>query len=313
MDFYIKILQMVLPVLISLVIGSLCNKKGILTLNGVSALKTVIGKITLPVVLFNAFFTANYSSDMLLIFVVIYICCFIALVLGFLLKRFVKPFDKFFPFLLTGFEGGMLGYALFALLAGNENISNFAMVDIGQTVFAYTVFLTALTVTVGEKATVKGTLKNMFTNNAFIGMFLGLVLGISGLSTIIISSPFGGIITELTSFLSAPTACLILIVVGFEISLKKEVLFPVLTTTIIRLLVMLPLLALSTFIIFSFIPFDKNLFIALMILFSLPAPFITPIFADVGNDGEYIGATYSVHTLVTIGIFVMISVYSTIN
>lgn len=312
MDFYIKILQMVLPVLISLGIGSLCNKKGILTVNGVSALKTIIGKITLPAVLFNAFFTANYSLDMLLIFVVIYVCCFIAFMLGFLFKRFVKPFDKFFPFLLTSFEAGMLGYALFALLAGNNNISTFAMVDIGQTVFAYTIFLTALTITVGEKATVKGTLKNMFTNNAFIGMFLGIVLGISGLYTVIISSPFGGIITELTSFLSAPTACLILIVVGFEISLKKEVLLPVLKTTIIRLLVMLLLLALSAFIIFSFIPFDKNLFIALMILYSLPAPFITPIFADVGDDGEYIGATYSFHTLVTIGIFVIISVYSTL-
>ena len=47
-----------------------------------------------------------------------------------------------------------------------------------------------------------------------------------------------------------------------------------------------------------------------MVLYALPAPFIIPIFANVGDDGEYISTTLSLHTLVTVLLFAAIVVYS---
>lgn len=45
----------------------------------------------------------------------------------------------------------MLGYALYALLCGADQTKMYAMVDIGQTMFAFTVFLTALKAAGGER------------------------------------------------------------------------------------------------------------------------------------------------------------------
>lgn len=119
-----------------------------------------------------------------------------------------------------------------------------------------------------------------------------------------------GIVTELMSFLSAPTACLILIVVGYELSLKVSLLRPVLTTVALRLAVMAALCAAAALVVFRFLPFDKLTMAALLVLFSLPAPFIIPLFADVGDDAEYVSTSYSAQTLATMLCFVGIAVYT---
>jgi len=46
-----------------------------------------------------------------------------------------------------------------------------------------------------------------------------------------------------------------------------------------------------------------------MVLYSLPAPFIIPMFADLGDDSEYVSTTLSVNTVVTIILFVFISAF----
>lgn len=311
MTLFLQISEMVLPVLLALGLGWLCKTRRLFGTDGLAALKAIIGKITLPVVLFNAFFTADYSLNLLFIFVVVFGCCALALGAGFLLRGMVKPYDRFFPFLITGFEGGMLGYALYGLLAGTENISTFAMVDIGQTVFAYTAFLTVLRMSMGQKSSPAGVARDILTNPACVCMLLGIVGGATGLSSVVLSSPVGGIVSGAVSFLSAPTACLILLVVGYELSFKKQLIRPVLLTTALRFAVMAVLLAGASLLIFTLVPFDKNLMIALLLLFSLPAPFILPIFADVGEDAEFISTSFSVYTMLTIVLFVGISVYNT--
>ena len=90
----------------------------------------------------------------------------------------------------------------------------------------------------------------------------------------------------------------------------KDVMLPVCKTIFLRIFVMGILLAISAFVMFRIVPFDKNLFMAMILLFSLPAPFIIPLYADVDSEGIYISTTLSMHTLVTIFIFVGLSVYA---
>lgn len=308
--FILDILKMVLPVIITICIGFVCNKKQIFGKEGLSTLKTIIGKITLPVVLFNAFFTAEYNTRVLLVFVVMFIACGFALTAGTVLKSFVKPHQLFVPFLLTCFEAGMLGYALYGVLAGTEHSSTFAMIDVGQTMFAYTVFLAMLQSTEGKKPNAKGIVTNMLRNPAADGMLLGILLGVLGVGKWLLSSPVSGVYTQLQGFITAPTACIILIVVGYELSLKKKLLRPVLITVGFRLAVCAVLLTVVSVVLFAILPFDKNLMIALMVMFSLPAPFVIPLFVDVKKDGEFISTSLSMSTLATIVIFVFIAVYS---
>ena len=57
-------------------------------------------------------------------------------------------------------------------------------------------------------------------------------------------------------------------------------------------------------------PFDKQLFTALLLAWSLPAPFIIPLFADLGEDGEYVSTALSMETVASIVLFIGIAVYA---
>lgn len=310
MELTALIIKMVLPVIVTLGIGWFCNYKQFFGIEGLNALKSIIGKITLPVVLFNAFFTAEYNMRMLLVFIVMFISCGIALAAGFLLRKFIKPYGKFFPFLMTNFEAGMLGYSLFGLIAGSAALKTLAIVDIGQTMFAYTVFLAIIKIVNGEKATPKGIVMNMLKNPPCMGMLIGVLLGLLGINNLISGTTFGGILSEFISFITAPTAVIILIIVGYEFSIKKELMKPVLLTVLFRLAVTAILCTAACFTIFRFTSFDKELLMALILMFSLPAPFVIPLFADVEGHENYISTSLSLCTLMTIIIFIGIAIFS---
>lgn len=302
-----QVAQMVVPIVVLLALGALCRGRQIFSVEGLQGLKAVVGDICLPVVLFNAFFTAHYSLTVVLVFAVVYVGYVLALAAGFGIKGLAAPHSKFAPFLMASAEGGMLGYALYGVLMGEQ--SGFATVDLGQTVFAYTAFLGMLSLTDGRKVSAKGLVINMVTNKCCIGMALGILLGALGVGGWVLASPAGGLITSLISAITAPTSALVLLVVGYELELDKKLLRPVAVTVLCRLVIMAALLGASSFIIFHIIPYDKSLQIALMILYALPAPFIIPLFAQVGEHGKYISTTLSVHTICTILLFIAIAAF----
>ena len=305
-----QILSMVLPVLVMILLGRLCATKGILNDERHAGLKAIIGDILLPVVLFNAFFTAQYDGKLLLVFALVFSSCLLALVAGFALKKFVKPYDKFMPLLMTSFEGGMLGYALYALVAGQDQTATYAMVDIGQTMFAYTVFLAALKGAEGGRMSPKAMVMNMVTNKACIGMTLGIVLGALGVHKAIAPTAFGVVLTELIAFITAPTSALILLVVGYQLNFSKRLMKPVAITLALRTVVMLVVFGIVSAILFAIIEYDKLLMLALMLQYTLPAPFIIPLFADLGEDGEYVSTSLSMGTLLSVALFVFVAAFS---
>ena len=304
----LRVVEMVLPVLLMIGIGYFCNRRQIFDMNGLKGLKALLGDIMLPVVLFNAFFTASYSLRVVVVFLVVYLGFGAAIALGFLLRPLVKPYGKYLPFLVASAEGGMLGYALYGLITGSQ--SGFAAVDLGQTVFAYTVWLGLLTSVDGGEVKAEKLLKNMISNKGFLGMVFGIVLGAAGVGNVVMNSAAGGIVKSVVSMITAPVSAVVLLMVGYELNLKKELFLPVLKTIVLRLVIMGALLLVSNLVIFRIFPFDKELEIALMVLYALPAPFIIPIFSDVGKDGEYVATTLSVHTLVTVALYAAIVVYS---
>lgn len=303
----LSVLEMVFPIVLLLGLGTLCRRKQILTPDGLAGLKSIVGNVCLPVVLFNAFFTAHYSLSVLLTFLTVYLGFGAALLAGFALRKLAAPHGKFFPFLLTSAEGGMLGYALYGVLMGEQ--SGFAVVDLGQTVFAYTAFLGTLTLVDGQTPSAGKLLRNIITNKCCIGMALGIALGVVGVGGWVLASPAAGLVTGTISAITAPTSALVLLIVGYELELDKKLLRPVAVTVLARLALMGGLLILVSFVIFRMIPYDPALQIALMVLYALPAPFIIPLFADVGSEGKYISTSLSVHTLCTVLLFAAIAAY----
>lgn len=304
-----QVISMVLPVLAMIALGRYCAVSGILNDERHAGLKAIIGDILLPVVLFNAFFTADYSAKLVLVFVLVFASYTAAIFAATKLKGFVKPYDRFMPLLTVSAEGGMLGYALFSLISGG-NTSFYAMVDIGQTMFAYTIFLAVLKAAEGQTMTPAAMVKNMATNRACIGMLLGIVLGALGVHKAIAPTAFGAILTQLISFVTAPTSALVLIVVGYQLKISRKLMKPVAITIGLRIVVLYAVMAIISVILFAIVGFDKLLLLALLVQYSLPAPFIIPLYADLGDDSEYVATTLSLNTIVTVVLFFFIAAFS---
>ena len=62
---------MALPVLEMFLLGWLCARKKVFDRQGLAGIKNLVGNVLLAVVLFNAFFTAEYSGRIALTFGVV--------------------------------------------------------------------------------------------------------------------------------------------------------------------------------------------------------------------------------------------------
>ena len=140
-------------------------------------------------------------------------------------------------------------------------------------------------------------------------MLLGIICGATGIGKLVLNSSVGGIVTSVISMIAAPTSAIVLLVVGYELNMKRELMKKVLITVVTRLGIMAVLLVAVSAIVTGIFGYDKELEVALMVLYSLPAPFIIPMFADLGDDSEYVSTTLSVNTVVTIILFVFISAF----
>ena len=140
-------------------------------------------------------------------------------------------------------------------------------------------------------------------------MLLGIICGATGIGKLVLNSSVSGIVTSVISMIAAPTSAIVLLVVGYELNMKRELMKKVLITVVTRLAIMAVLLVAVSAIVTGIFGYDKELEVALMVLYSLPAPFIIPMFADLGDDSEYVSTTLSVNTVVTIILFVFISAF----
>ena len=303
MENLFRILQTALPVLAALALGVLCRKLNFLTRDGVDTLKKVVVNLTLPAVVFAAFATAEYSLQTIAIPVLVFLLCCLGLVLGKVLARLLRLPGRVTPYLAAGFEAGMLGYALFSLLFPQESSARFAILDLGQTLFVFTLYKALLS---GGKET-KSLWKDIVNTPILWGAFAGLLVGATGLFGWIVQNGSDAVVTSLTDFLSAPTGMMILLAVGYDLDFaqirwRETARFVVLRLAAMAILFAVLLLVNRTLL--HGIIFEG----AALLLFILPPPYVLPIFADEPSQRAQISSALSALTVVTLLLFAVMTV-----
>lgn len=300
MDKVVSIVETVLPVFLALILGAWCRGKNFLTREGIDALKKVVLNLTLPFVLLNAFATAEYTVSALILPALIFLLCCLALGLGHLI---IGRKSRLQSFLATGFEAGMLGYALFAMLFPKESISRFAILDLGQTLFVFTLFKILLS----GKKDIKAIGKDMVTSPILWAVAAGVLLGATGLYGLLGQWGVSGILDSATSFLSAPTAMIILLTVGYDLVIKEIPWKKTAGLIAMRLAVMAVLMVIVVVLnrtVLGGMIFEG----AALLMFILPPPYVIPVFADEPAERVQISAALSAMTLVTMVLFAVCSV-----
>ena len=303
MDKVISVVQTALPVFLALALGMLCRSRRFLTRDGVDTLKKVVINITLPAVLLKAFATAEYSVEALILPALMFALCCVALVLGKLIIRLSGMKSRLAPFLATGFEAGMLGYALFSLLFPKESLSAFALPDIGQTLFVFTLFK----ILISGKTDLKAIGKEMATTPILWAVFVGVLIGATGLYGKLQEWGVAGILDSATSFVSAPTGMIILLTVGYDLVIREIPWKKTAGLMGMRLLVAAILFGIVVLLNKTVLN-DMFFTGAAMLMFILPPPYVIPVFADEPEERVQISAALSAMTLMTVILFAVLTV-----
>lgn len=304
MNALISVLQTSLPVFAALALGMLCRSRQLLTRDGVAALKRVAVDITLPAVLFHAFATAEYSLSTIAIPVTVYLLCALTLLLGTVCIRLSGMKSRLAPFLASGFEVGMLGYALFLLLFRRENASHLAILDLGHTLFVFTLYKVLLT---GKGGSRRSIVKEILSSPIIWALVVGTLVGATGLYGELGPIGVSGVLDAVTDFISAPTGTVILLTIGYDLVLKEIPWKQTAGLLAMRLLTCGVFLGLMLLINRTLL--DGTIMAGAIVLMSiLPPPYIIPVFADEPEERVRISASLSAMTLMTLVLFVGLSV-----
>ncbi|MBR6809814.1 MAG: hypothetical protein IKM64_05980 [Clostridia bacterium] len=303
METLLGVIKTALPVFLALGLGVLCRRKKLLSREGIDTLKKIAVDICLPAVVIGAFATAEYTEKSLILPLVIFLAGCAGLWLGKMLCRKMKMPGTLTPFLMCGFEGGMLGYALFGLLYPGESMSAFALIDLGQAFFCFTIYKALLA---GPDRSKKDMVKDCFATPVVWGVIAGLLLGATGLYKWLGRVGIASVIDACTGFISAPTSMLILLSVGYDLNLKSLMQKDTLKTVALRLGIMGGLMGIILLIHHFFPMLHPG---AMVLAFMLPAPYVVPVFADKPQEREQVSSALSAMTVVTLGIFAVMCIF----
>ena len=296
-------METALPVFLALGLGMLCRGKGFLSRDGVDALKKTVLNLTLPFVLLEAFATAEYTAAALLLPLLMFGICCLALGLGFAAVKIFRVKGRLVKFLFSGFEAGMLGYALFVLLFPGRSVSDFALPDIGQTLFVFTLYKTLLS----GKTDIKAIGRDMASTPILWAVAAGVLIGVTGLYGKMEQWGVAGIMTASSSFLSAPTGMIILLTVGYDLVIREIPWKRTAGLIAMRLGIMAVCYGVAVALnrtILNGVLFEG----AMLLMLILPPPYVIPVFADEPEERVQIASALSALTLVTILLFAVCSV-----
>ena len=299
MDRMMEVLRTVLPVLLMLGIGMLCRSRRLVSREGVNALKSVVVNITLPAVLLSAFATTRYTLMDVVVPLMMFLVCLAAWAMGKLAARVFRMPSRFVPFLTTGFEAGMLGYALFNMLYGSGRTAEFARIDLGQVLFVFTLYKILLGLDGREKADAGQLLKEMALSPIILAILAGVLLGATGLYQALVPSGAAGLFDACTSFVAAPTSAIILLTIGYDLVLGDIPWARTGKVVAVRFGILM-ILRFALMALLRILWPQAGLTSAINVMFILPPPFVLPVFADDADQRVYVSSALSVSTLVAI-------------
>ena len=303
----------ILPVLIILAIGNVIRARRMLSAQSADELRGIVVNVALPAVLFVAFLDMDLDAAYLGLFVTIAIACFLLLGYGFLLRRLAGIDHDYFPYVMTGFEFGMVGITLFGSAYSLANVGYIAIVDLSHELFIWFVLATLLAAKRDGRTSLRSVVRGFATSPLIIAILAALILNLSGAADWFAQMPVGSALMQTFDFLGGLLIPLILILIGYGMHLTWSGIVASLGVVERRLAVIVQAArAINALVIRRWLGLDPAFEVALFTFFILPPPYIVPLFMPADRTAErvYVNNVLSVYTAVSLVIFI---VYFAVN
>lgn len=297
----------IVPVLLMILIGFSCRKFKIISEEGINGLKILATDFMLPVLLFHTLATTVYTRQTALTIGVMFLHLCLAFVLGMIGRKRFPALGVFLPFIVSTFEGGMLGYPLYMVLFGEAQLSNIATLDIANTIFTFTIYLAFLTSQVNGSFALKDMARNVLHSKVFWGVLLGIILGTTGVFNAFLNTAIGQTYDACQQMLTSAISAIILIVVGYGLSFQKSVLAQCMRGIFARMVISAALLCLTMFLLRPVMNAPEK--IAALILYTfLPPTFVVPTYAKTERETQLLSTTISLYCVFTVLVFIALTV-----
>ena len=292
-----------------LAIGFVGRRLKFLTADGIECIKFIVMKIILPVAVFHALGTTVYRAQTAIVIAVMLAAILISFLLGYLLRPIIKePYRKYLPFAISLYEGGLMVYPLYTNLAGSENLSYVAVLDIACLLFGFGIYMGILRQTEsGEKIRVKSVVLSAVKNPTFIATVAGVTFGATGLLNMLISSPVGGVYGAVQQIITVALSPLVLIIVGYHFKPDKKLIAPCLVTIAVRVALQAVLITAVIFTLHAVTQPDRLLDFAVILFMSAPTSFSTQSFLKTEEGGGYVATTNSLYCIITIIVYIVLA------
>lgn len=299
MDKLYSVLQVVLPVVLTLLLGVLMRKKRMISEESVGDIKTLLSSLCIPAVIFSTFYAAEFDRAAALLVFSMTAFTIIAWLLGFGAQKLLHIDQPMAPYLCTSIEGGMLGFALFILLFGQENLYYMALLDLGNALVLFPYFLTRIRLRTEGTGASGNALKALATPiNAAI--LLGLLVNLTGLGAQIAGTGIGSVLDATLSFLSAPVSALILLTVGYGLDFSRVRWGETFKTIAARLVIFAVFGAVLFKVFTAAFPGQPIVAFATIMAFILPPTFMYSVPIKDAEESAYVGSVLAIYTLFTL-------------
>jgi len=304
---------LLLPVLITIALGYILRTVGFLSDGMVEGFKKVVINITLPALIVSAFLKMKFEAKYLLVFLAVFLACALLLVIANGIAKIFKIRSPYFPFLVTGFESGLIGYALYTSFYGANTAADFGVVDVGQVLFVFIILVPMVMMAGSQRKGLSGigdSLKVAVKSPLVWAIIIGVLLSVFGMWKYAKKDAFVAI-DNILSFVAMPTTFLICLIIGSRLKFSFRGIKMELITCAVRIAFTLLLAFVIKYLVL--IPLDLNAKFeaALFIMFVLPGPFVIPMFVQNPSeeDRSYVSNTLSIGTLISlVAVFIVVLV-----
>ena len=305
-----EIIIKVIPIVVAIILGYILTRLKVLKPSMVDAFKKIIVYVTLPAGLFLAFIKIQFKVEYALIILSMFFACLLLFYIAKLIAKVFRIKSPYFPFLLTGFEAGMMGYALFTSVYGAEAAADFGVVDIGQVLFVFLIFVPMVININGKEkgiGSIITSLKTAIKSPVIWAIILGVAGSLSGIWIYEETQIFKAV-SGVFAFASAPTAMLISLVIGSGLKLSIKGMKMEIITAVLKVALALAIAFVLAQTVFIPLGVDKRIITALYVMCCLPAPFVIPVFMKNPSEEDlnYVSNTLSIGSIIGVVCFVAV-------
>ena len=305
MSNVIKVLEIIMPIFVTIGLGALAKKKNKISEEANTGLQQFVMKFCLPCVLFNSCLTGNFGMESVTAMVLVMPLVFLSSVWSFRVRKTKYPYHNL-PQIFSSQETGMLGIPLFMTLFGTAHAYRMGVLDVAQGVIAIPV-IAILSADTGKNPSVGYVLKKIFQSPLLLMSILGLTLNLTGAINVLNEIGIGGIITEVTGFISQPVSAVILFCVGYNFSLGKGNRKHVFEICTLHFVIFAVFCAIIQAILYIVPSVDAETRWAILLYCALPGSYLTAGLAKTKEERTIAASVCSILTVVCLIVFSIIA------